>query len=306
LYFYKLIVLEQDMKTVQKPSNTYDDDVEKEEFKKENMVELAHVKIETNPDEYFESETAEMPLGEGEEVIEIDDLKEENKAMVETAFENDSHDVDENHNLTFDGLKCLLFIFGLRTATSEKSLWNHFLQFGEVESIELVNILDKKKISGCCSYITYKHETGLLAALGSSHTILGGSVFLDRVWIKPGKIKVTLPAELARAQGDVSIRMFFESFGPVIEFQRGGTWNKRVFQACCWITFQSDLVAQFLDGLGEVTLNGSKLSVCSVKLQMIRKKNLPGSNYCRQIPVVEGFGRYARPIRMSPHATCEH
>ena len=72
------------------------------------------------------------------------------------------------------------------------------------------------------------------------------------------------------------------------------------------VTFQSDLVSQFLDGLGQVTLNGSKLSVCSVKLQMIRKKNLPGSNYCRQIPVVEGYGRYARPIRTSELANCEH
>ena len=66
------------MKAVQKPSNNFND-VENEELKKENMVELAQLKIETNNDEYFESETAEMSLGK--QAIEIDDLKQEKNGL---------------------------------------------------------------------------------------------------------------------------------------------------------------------------------------------------------------------------------
>ncbi|KAJ8674299.1 hypothetical protein QAD02_005561 [Eretmocerus hayati] len=154
-----------------------------------------------------------------------------------------------------------LFVGGLSSETSPKELREHFSSFGEIESINVKTDPTTGRSRGFAFIVFTKAESLEKAMAHGDHVINNKKVDPKKAKARHGKIFVGgLPTELT----DEEIKTFFAQFGNIVEVETPFDKTKNQRKGFCFITFESEQVANELLKTSKQTINGKEVQVKKV------------------------------------------
>ncbi|XP_014205154.1 RNA-binding protein squid isoform X2 [Copidosoma floridanum] len=151
-----------------------------------------------------------------------------------------------------------LFVGGLSWETTEKELREHFTTFGEIESINIKTDPATGRSRGFAFIVFMKAEALNKAMAHGDHVINNKKVDPKKAKARHGKIFVGgLTAELT----DEEIKNFFSQFGTIVEVEMPFDKTKNQRKGFCFITFESEQVANELLKTSKQTINNKEVEV---------------------------------------------
>ncbi|XP_058790934.1 uncharacterized protein LOC131664084 [Phymastichus coffea] len=153
-----------------------------------------------------------------------------------------------------------LFVGGLSWETTEKELRNHFSQFGDIESINVKTDPFTGRSRGFAFIVFSKVESLDKAMAHGDHIINNKKVDPKKAKAKArhGKIFV---GGLSTELSDDDIKNFFIQFGTIIDVEMPFDKTKNQRKGFCFITFESEQVANDLLKTSKQTINGKDVEV---------------------------------------------
>jgi len=164
------------------------------------------------------------------------------------ATENGSQESQEDRKL---------FVGGLSWETTDK-LRDHFSQFGDIESINVKTDPTTGRSRGFAFIVFAKAESLDKAMAHGDHIINGKKVDPKKAKARHGKIFV---GGLSTELSDDDIKNFFAQFGNIVEVQMPFDKQKNQRKGFCFITFESEQVANELLKTSQQTINGKEVEV---------------------------------------------
>ncbi|XP_062540174.1 RNA-binding protein squid-like [Armigeres subalbatus] len=177
--------------------------------------------------------------------------------MAEQNQNTNQQDVPTNGNaVRNDDRK--LFVGGLSTETTEQDLRNHFVQYGEIENVNVKTDSQTGRSRGFAFIIFSSAESLDKVAAAGDHTINGKKVDAKKAKSKPGKIFV---GGLSPETSDEEVKTFFGQFGTVVEVEIPFDKSKNQRKNFCFITYESEAVVKDLLKTPKQTLGGKEVDV---------------------------------------------
>lgn len=173
-----------------------------------------------------------------------------------------------------------LFVGGLTRETGEKELREYFGTFGDIETINVKKDAATGRPRGFAFILFAKADSMEKAMAHGEHTINSKKVDIKKAKARQGKIFVGgIPAELT----DDDIKTFFGQFGTIVEVEMPFDKTKNQRKGFCFITYETDKVANEVLKTPKQFINGKKVDV---------KKATPAAK--PNMPAGRGMGRGMR------------
>lgn len=151
-----------------------------------------------------------------------------------------------------------LFVGGLSWETTDKELRDHFSTFGDIESINVKTDPTTGRSRGFAFIVFAKAESLDKVMSHGDHIINNKKVDPKKAKARHGKIFVGgLTTELS----DDDIKTFFSQFGTIVDVEMPFDKTKNQRKGFCFITFESDQVANELLKTSKQTINGKEVEV---------------------------------------------
>ncbi|XP_014225732.1 RNA-binding protein squid isoform X2 [Trichogramma pretiosum] len=151
-----------------------------------------------------------------------------------------------------------LFVGGLSWETTDKELRDHFSTFGDIESINVKTDPTTGRSRGFAFIVFAKAESLDKAMAHGDHIINGKKVDPKKAKARHGKIFV---GGLSTELSDEDIKSFFGNFGTIIEMEMPFDKTKNQRKNFCFITFESEAVANELLKNSKQSINGKDVEV---------------------------------------------
>lgn len=165
-----------------------------------------------------------------------------------------------------------LFVGGLTSETTEKELREHFGQYGDIQSIH-VKVDPTTGRSKGFAFIIYADPNSIDKVLQvETHVINNKQVDAKKAKSRQGKIFI---GGLTPEISDDEIRTHFSQFGNIIQIESPFDKQKNQRKAFCFITFDSDQVANDLLKTPKQTISGKEVDV---KKATSKSANMPVMN----------------------------
>lgn len=174
-----------------------------------------------------------------------------------------------------------LFVGGLSWETTDKELRDHFSTFGDIESINVKTDPTTGRSRGFAFIVFAKAESLDKVMSHGDHIINNKKVDPKKAKARHGKIFV---GGLSTELSDDDIKTFFSQFGTIVEVEMPFDKTKNQRKGFCFITFESEQVANELLKTSKQTINGKEVEV---------KKATPRP----EMGGMRGMGRGARGAR---------
>ncbi|XP_062540173.1 RNA-binding protein squid-like [Armigeres subalbatus] len=151
-----------------------------------------------------------------------------------------------------------LFIGGISAETTDQDLRNHFVQYGEIESVTLKTDSQTGRSRGFAFLVFDSADSvGRVVAAGE-HIINGKQVDAKKSQSKQGKIFV---GGLSAETSDEEVKEFFGQFGTVVAVERPFDKMKNQKKAFCFVSYDSEAVVRELLKTPKQMLGGREVDV---------------------------------------------
>nr|CAD7408910.1 unnamed protein product [Timema poppensis] len=148
-----------------------------------------------------------------------------------------------------------LFVGGLSWETTDKELREHFIQYGEIESINVKTDPNTGRSRGFAFIVFTGAETIEKVLSAGDHIINNKKVDPKKAKARHGKIFVGgLVPELT----DDDIKNFFAQYGTIVEVEMPFDKLKNMRKGFCFITFESEQVVMELLRSPKQSINGKE------------------------------------------------
>nr|CAD7264385.1 unnamed protein product [Timema shepardi] len=149
-----------------------------------------------------------------------------------------------------------LFVGGLSWETTDKELREHFIQYGEIESINVKTDPNTGRSRGFAFIVFTGAETIEKVLSAGDHIINNKKVDPKKAKARHGKIFVGgLVPELT----DDDIKNFFAQYGTIVEVEMPFDKLKNMRKGFCFITFESEQVVMELLRSPKQSINGKEV-----------------------------------------------
>nr|CAD7394938.1 unnamed protein product [Timema cristinae] len=157
-----------------------------------------------------------------------------------------------------------LFVGGLSWETTDKELREHFIQYGEIESINVKTDPNTGRSRGFAFIVFTGAETIEKVLSAGDHIINNKKVDPKKAKARHGKIFVGgLVPELT----DDDIKNFFAQYGTIVEVEMPFDKLKNMRKGFCFITFESEQVVMELLRSPKQSINGKEVKFAQKPLQ---------------------------------------
>ncbi|XP_001600539.1 RNA-binding protein squid isoform X3 [Nasonia vitripennis] len=151
-----------------------------------------------------------------------------------------------------------LFVGGLSWETTDKELRDHFSTFGDIESINVKTDPTTGRSRGFAFIVFAKAESLDKAMAHGDHIINNKKVDPKKAKARHGKIFV---GGLSTELSDDDIKTFFSQFGTIVDVEMPFDKTKNQRKGFCFITFESEQVANELLKTSKQTISGKEVEV---------------------------------------------
>ncbi|KAF4524928.1 hypothetical protein B566_EDAN013890 [Ephemera danica] len=214
--------------------------------------------------EYFEQKDVKMEYFEQKDV-KVEYSEQKDVKMEVSAFEQDVEDfLADSGSAEAPGRDDdrKLFVGGLSWESTDKDLMEHFSKFGDIESIKVKTDVNTGRSRGF-AFIVFSSGDAIDKVLssGDDHVINNKKVDPKKAQARHGKIFV---GGLIPELSDDDIKNFFAQFGSIVEVEMPFDKPNNRRKGFCFVTFESQQVAQEVLKTPKLTINGKEVDVKKV------------------------------------------
>ncbi|XP_067010817.2 RNA-binding protein squid [Anabrus simplex] len=157
-----------------------------------------------------------------------------------------------------------LFVGGLSPGTTEEHIKSYFSKYGSVENVNIKTDPTTGRSRGFAfvSFASPDNVNQILSA--GNHVINGKKVDCKKAKARIGKVFV---GGLSPEISDADIRSYFSQFGTIVEIEAPFDKVKNRRKGFCFISFESENVANDLLKRPKQTINGKQVDVKRVNVQ---------------------------------------